>query len=123
MFSLVLVSPEDRDSLRFLWWPEGNLNAEPVLYRMKVHLFGATSSPSCAAFALRQTAKEYGKFFPPNVAEIVLKSFYVGDLLTSANSIETAVTLIYHLRNLMQKGGFKLTKWISSSKEVMQTVF
>ena len=122
MFYQVLVSPEDRDSLRFLWWPEGNLDAEPVLYRMKVHLFGATSSPSCAAFALRLTAKEYSKFFPPNVAETVLKSFYVDDLLTSANSVETAVTLIHHLRNLMQKGGFKLTKWISSSKEVMQTV-
>ena len=59
-----------------LWWPEGNLDAEPVLYRMKVHLFGATSSPSCAVFTLRQTPKEYGKFFPPNVAETVLKSFF-----------------------------------------------
>ena len=56
------------------------------------------------------------------MAETVLKSFYVDDLLTSADSVETAVTLIHHLRNLMQKGGFKLTKWISSSKKVMQTV-
>ena len=56
MFYQVLVTPDDRDALRFLWWPDGNLKEDPMPHRMKVHVFGAKSSPTCASFALRQTA-------------------------------------------------------------------
>ena len=61
MFHQVRCAPEDRDCLRFLWWPQGDLSKEPLPYRMTVHLFGAKSSPSCAAFALLETAKQFGK--------------------------------------------------------------
>ena len=60
MFYKVRVAPCDRDELRFFWWPEGDLDTSPVIYRMKVHPFGARSSPSCASYCLRQTAKEFG---------------------------------------------------------------
>ena len=56
----VQVSPRDRDSLRFLWWPDENLESQPVVVRIKVHLFGATLSPCCASFALRQAANDFG---------------------------------------------------------------
>ena len=55
MFYQVLVPPEQQTFLKFLWWPNGNIHEEPAEYQMCVHLFGATSSPSCANFALRQT--------------------------------------------------------------------
>jgi len=51
----VRVPEEDTDLLRFLWWPEGDLSQEMVEYEMVVHLFGATSSASCANFALKKT--------------------------------------------------------------------
>ena len=44
MFHQVLVSPRDRDSLRFLWWRDGDFTKEAIPHRMKVHLFGETSS-------------------------------------------------------------------------------
>ena len=56
MFYQVKVACNDRNSLRFLWWPNGEVKQQPEIYKMTVHLFGATSSPSCAAFALRQAA-------------------------------------------------------------------
>ena len=56
MFHQFIVRPEDRDYLRFLWWKDGDLTQEPTEYRMKVHLFGAASSPGCANYGL--------KFFP-----------------------------------------------------------
>ena len=83
MFYQIRCESKDCDSLRFLWWPEGNLNAEAVPYRMKVHLFGAKSSPSCASFALLETAKRFGKFFPASVADVIKKGFYVDDCLTT----------------------------------------
>ena len=50
MFHQVMVAPEDRDALQFLWWPGGDLAETPRVYRMAVHLFGATSSPAALPF-------------------------------------------------------------------------
>ncbi|KAI2668803.1 hypothetical protein H4Q32_005610 [Labeo rohita] len=52
MFYQVRVTSEDKDFLRFLWWPNGDVTQDIIEYRMTVHLFGAVSSPSCACFAL-----------------------------------------------------------------------
>ena len=54
MFHQVTVDPKDVDALRFLWWPDDDLSKQPVEFRMKVHLFGSTPSPSCASFGLRK---------------------------------------------------------------------
>ena len=59
MFHQVRVSPEDTSSLRFLWWPDADLSQAPLEYMMQVHIFGATSSPSCACFALQRTAEDH----------------------------------------------------------------
>ncbi|XP_053739916.1 uncharacterized protein LOC128769885 isoform X2 [Synchiropus splendidus] len=58
MFHQFHVPEPDRDYLRFLWWKNGDLTAEPSEYRMKVHLFGAASSPGCANYGLKHLAKE-----------------------------------------------------------------
>ena len=54
MFHQVRVDPRDHDARRFLWWPGDDVRHQPVEYRMEVHLFGSTSSPSVASFALRR---------------------------------------------------------------------
>jgi hypothetical protein len=59
MFHQVKVNSHHRDYLRFLWWPDGDLNAQSKFYRMNVHLFGGIWSPSCCSFALKYTAKEH----------------------------------------------------------------
>ena len=60
MFHQVYVNPKskDCDALRFLWWPGNDLNSDTAEHQMLVHLFGATSSPSCANFGLRHTADD-----------------------------------------------------------------
>ena len=39
MFLQVKVPEIQRDFLRFLWWPDGDIHTEPKEYRMTVHLF------------------------------------------------------------------------------------
>ena len=56
MFYQVRIPEHQRSFLRFLWWPDGELQNEVCEYEMCVHLFGATSSPSCCNFALKKTA-------------------------------------------------------------------
>ena len=122
MFYQVKVAKSDRDAMRFLWWPQGNFLEDPMVYRMTVHLFGAKSSPSCVSFCLRETAREYGKFYDPNVAEMVFKHFYADDCLVTAETDAVAIKLVKDLRELLSKGGFKLTKWLSNSEKVMESI-
>ncbi len=83
MFHQVKVSEEDKDFLRFLWWPDGNTNDLLSEYRMTVHLFGAVSSPSCANFALKRTADDNEGKVDAEVLSTIQNIFFVDDCLKS----------------------------------------
>ncbi|XP_078493996.1 uncharacterized protein LOC144749513 [Ciona intestinalis] len=119
MFHQVYVNSNDCDAFRFLWWENGDYTKQPLSYRMTVHIFGATSSPSCASFALRRTAKDNIPGVSEEAVESVMKNFYVDDLLKSVETEERALSLIHELDELLSSGGFKLTKYLSSSRYVM----
>ena len=116
------VDSKDTHALKFLWWPDGNLFAKPQLYQILVHLFGATSSTSCAAFCLRQTADDFDSEFDPEISEILRSNFYVDDSLYSVETPKRAKFVLQHLSALLRKGGFNLTKWMSNSKEVRESI-
>lgn len=122
MFHQVRVRPEDSDALRFLWWPNGDLTLQPQEYKMEVHLFGGVSSPSCANFALQKTADDNQKEFSPEVINTVKRNFYVDDCLKSVGSEEGAISLAKDLTSLLKKGGFRLTKWLSNSRKVLESM-
>ena len=60
MFMQVKVAPSDRSYLRFLWDRNGKIEE----YEYTSHIFGATSSPCIASYALRRSAKDNQKHFP-----------------------------------------------------------
>ncbi|XP_050416044.1 uncharacterized protein LOC126829914 isoform X3 [Patella vulgata] len=123
MFFQVKVPPKQRHSLRFLWWPNGNLSVEPKQYQMTAHLFGAVSSPSCANFALKSTANNNSHRFNDYVCQSVLNDFYVDDLLKSTDLPEDEVVgLVQDLTKLCKLGGFHLHKWISNSAFVQDSI-
>ncbi|XP_031549036.1 uncharacterized protein LOC116286627 [Actinia tenebrosa] len=119
MFHQVHVVPEDRGALCYLWWPNGDLTKEPKVHQMLVHIFGATSSPSIAGYALRRTAKDNEHDFMPATIDAVYKDFYVDDLLKSFADVDRAIRVSKQLQTLLARGGFKLTKWMSSHREVL----
>jgi hypothetical protein len=121
MFHQVHVNAEHRNLLRFLWWPDGDVNREPVEYRMTVHLFGATSSPGCANIGLKTTADKYKEEFGNAAASFVRHDFYVDDGLKSVPSPSEAIDLITKTKGLCERGGFRLHKLVSNSKEVLQS--
>lgn len=114
------TSPPDRDALRFLWYPIGK--DEPETYCMNVHIFGAKDSPSIANFSLPKTAKDNAAFFSEDVVKSVEKDFYVDDLLKSFSSDQKAMKFAKDLIDLLLKGGFRLTKWCSSSMKVLASI-
>ena len=109
MFHRFHVCPEDRDYLRFLWWEGGDINKEPLDYRMNVHLFGASSSPGCANFGLKHLARVHEQEYPL-AASFLCQDFYVDDGVTSVESTETAIELVNEARKLCEKGNLHLHK-------------
>lgn len=83
MFYQVKVPDEDSDLLRFLWWTSGDISQEMVEYKMVVHLFGATSSPSCASVAVRKCAEDSRDESNVQAVDTVLHNFYVDGCLKS----------------------------------------
>ena len=71
MFYQIRVKPFHLNALRLFWWPSGNLDETPQVFQMMVHILGATLSPACASFCLKQTAIDFGHLFDPKVAKIV----------------------------------------------------
>ena len=53
---------------------------------------------------------------------MVLNNFYEDDCLISVNAAEDAIAMGKELRSLPAKGDFRLTKWLSNSHDVMETV-
>ncbi|CAH8595656.1 unnamed protein product [Schistosoma guineensis] len=122
MFMQVKVSKPDCGALRFLWWPKGDIEKEPVEYQMTSHPFGAISSPFCANFALMKTAQKFSSDYDSSVGESVLNNFYVDDCLVSFPNDEDAKSFVVQLNELMARGGFKLKKWVTNS-EITRKVF
>ena len=94
MFHQVRVPVYDQSALRFLW--TNSLTAPPEEYKWWVHIFGATSSPCCANYALRSSALDNAGKFSPLVINPITRSFYVDDLLLSVGT-ETAISLAQEL--------------------------
>ena len=89
---------------------------------MLVHLFGATSSPSCANFGLKETADDNQEMFSKEAVRTLRRNFYVDDCLKSIKGETKAISLVSELGALLSKGGFRLTKCISNSRKVIESV-
>ncbi|XP_054763530.2 uncharacterized protein LOC129270153 [Lytechinus pictus] len=122
MFSQIRVPKDDRDLMRFLWWDQGDIQKPLSELRMKVHVFGAVSSPSCANYALKRAAVDQADRFPEEIVRTVHQNFYVDDCLCSTSSVEESVQLMSDLIEVCRGGGFHLTKWICNQQEVLKSV-
>ena len=85
---------------------------------MKVHLFGATSSPAVAQYCLRQVASRADD----DTVDCIQRNMYVDDCLRSEDSVADAVRVITQLCPLLKSGGFHLTKFISNNVDVLAQV-
>ena len=122
MFYQVNVSPRHRDVLRFLWWEDGNPYKPIEIYRMTVHLFGGVWCPSISSYAIKQTANEFQDKYDSEIVSAILRNFYVDDLLQSVGSEDEGIHYASQLRSLLAERGFNLTKWISNSRQIIESV-
>ena len=119
MYHQVKVPENQQRFLRLFWWPDGDIDKEPTVYEVGVHLFGAVSSAGCANFALKQAARDGMEKFGPKAASTVMRDFYVDDCCKSVDDPATGKDLIVATQGLCQAGGFNLTKVVSNDHTVI----
>ena len=123
MFYQVKVPKNQRGFFQFLWWEDGDTSRPFERYEMCVHVFGATSSPSCSNYALKASAKEGKAKFGEDACDALNRSFYVDDLLKSTQSVSQASNLIENVVPMCKEGGgFRLTKFVSNVPEVLENL-
>ena len=121
MFHQFRVDPNHRDYLRFFWFHDNDPKKGTACYRMKVHLFGATSSPGCCTFGLRTLARAHSDSHP-DAAHFIERNFYVDDGIASCVSEKEAKALIKDAVSICAKANIRLHKYVSSSPEVLQSI-
>ena len=89
---------------------------------MTVHLFGATSSPSVASFCMKKTADDNEAEFTETAINTLRRNFYVDDMLRSVATVAEACDLVKEMKELLSRGGFNLTKFLSSEREVVKVI-
>ena len=90
--------------------------------QLNTFIFGGVWSPSCAAYALQKTALDNQDDFDACAVTTVLDNFYVDDSLFSTPDAHRATMIVQQLCQLLAKGGFRLTKWISNSRDVLSSI-
>ena len=121
MFHQFVVREEDRDLLCFFWYEGGDETKEPVEYRMKVHLFGAASSPGCCNFGLKRAADDGEEEFGSAAANFIRNDFYVDDGLSSTPTAEAAIKLLKDSQSIYAQAGLKLHKIVSNGRDVLKS--
>ena len=110
MFMQIAIRKEDQSALRFVWLEENLIHQ----YQYIRSIFGANCSPCCAIFVLRNCAADRSTQFP-EVDQAVRKNFYMDDFIKYFPNASEARRLAEDLRNVLMRGGFRLTKFLSNN--------
>ena len=114
-FLHVQLHEDDRDFTRFLWLSDPlNPSSELQVYRFKVVLFGATSSP----FMLNATLHHHLQQFNSPIAVDMLTNLYVDNVISGCNSHDQAIQYYQKARSIMSDANFNLRAWASNCPQL-----
>ena len=122
MYYQVQVPENQQTYLKFLWWENSDIECHPQEFVMCAHVLGGASSGGCSNYTLRRTAVDNEAEFGKAAATTLLNNFYVDDLLKSVGNINIAKQLVKDVISMCGSGGFNLTKFVSNSKELLQSI-
>ncbi|XP_044745188.1 uncharacterized protein LOC123307050 [Coccinella septempunctata] len=107
MYRQVKLDRENQPLRSILW---RNTKDEPIqTYESTTVTYGTAPAAYLAIRTMRQLATDEKKNHPL-AAEIVLRDFYVDDLLSGADTIEEARHIQKEVADLLKKGGFDIRK-------------
>ncbi len=119
MFLQFYVPPEDRDLLRFFFWPEKESAGPLVQYRAATHIFGNTPSPPICMNGMKESVNHVPTPPSDEVKDYIANGFYVDDLTSSEDTPGAAVKILQDTKSVLGHFNIDLQKITSNSSEVL----
>ncbi|XP_036335372.1 uncharacterized protein LOC118745803 [Rhagoletis pomonella] len=119
MYREVYVHEKHVDFQRIVW--RDAPTEELKDYRILRLTYGTAAASHLAVKALQQVAKHNMAEFQSS-AEIILRDFYMDDLLTGAHTADELVLRQSEVSHLLLEGGFELRKWASNCKQLLDKI-
>ncbi|XP_012152147.1 uncharacterized protein LOC105664034 [Megachile rotundata] len=116
MYRQFIVRDEDKKYQRILWRDSDD---KVHTYELQTVTFGLSAAPYLAMRCLVQLAHDEGHKFPA-AAKILLRDFYVDDLLTGASTEEEAILIREELRQLLNLAGLNIRQWAANRETLLQ---
>ena len=89
---------------------------------MCVQLFGKNDSPCIANYALKHTINDNKEAYSDETIKDIENSFYMDDFLNSQPTKEKMCTIVKEACDILSTGSFRLTKWLSNSEDVLNSI-
>ncbi|XP_058449021.1 uncharacterized protein LOC131428981 [Malaya genurostris] len=119
MYRMINMVESDHRLQRILW---RDFSSEPIrTFELSTVTYGTSSAPYLATKSLQRLAENEAQRYPM-ASKILLKDFYVVDMLSDTDSIENGIKLYDELNQLLESAGFTLRKWSSNSSEILAVI-
>ncbi|GBN17638.1 hypothetical protein AVEN_58685-1, partial [Araneus ventricosus] len=116
-FLTIGIAEEDRDYLRFFWFPDKQDSKSYKILRMTRVPFGVTSSPFMLAATIKYHIRKY-KQERSEAYEMLNSSLYVDDLFYGANTVNEALDLSTSAVEILKDANLNLRKFKTNSEEL-----
>jgi hypothetical protein len=116
MYRQILVDKDHRNYQLVLW--RDDINKPVETFRLTTVTYGCASSSYLAIKCLQELARSEAEKFP-DTYRIILRDFYVDDLLTGSESIASTLKIRDEVVQILKGGGFNLHKFASNSPLLM----
>lgn len=119
MYRQILVHEDDRDLQRIVWRDSGDESIQT--YCLNTVTYGTASASFLSIKCLDVLAKS-AVSEQPEVAHVICTCFYMDDLLTRAEPIESTTELQRGVHNVLASDQFPLRNYISNSSELIDSL-
>ncbi|XP_018399184.1 PREDICTED: uncharacterized protein LOC108776927 [Cyphomyrmex costatus] len=111
MYRQVLIDPNQTALQRIIWRSSNSLPL--TTFELMTVTYGTSSASFLAIRTIRRLAEDYSTQYPL-ASKVLLRDFYVDDLISGADTVEEASQLKNELTQLLYEGKFELRKWSSN---------
>lgn len=119
MYRQINIHPDDRKYQRILW--RGNAKENVISYELNTVTYGLGPSSFLATRCLKQLAIENEKEFP-EASRIINCDFYMDDLISGCDNLESAKWLISQIVAILNSGKFPLRQWVSNDAKLLENL-
>ena len=115
---MITVQKENQDVLRFLWVKDLKSDAlEVTILRFTRVVFGVSASPFLLNANIKHHTERYSIEYP-KLVNLFMRSIYVDDVSYGADDEDTAFELYMMSKEILAKGGFNLSKFVTNSTKL-----